>query len=933
MPTERQNSKTRDAAFDLLRAVALVRIVFWHLFAQKWMTWIAAIPVMFFVAGSMLERPGRHRVFLYRRLRRILLPLWVYASVVALTCAWTGHLRGASAKGIVRALTWVVPVVDPTSTGWDGGWLSNHLWYLRAYVWMLLLAPLVIRLSKRLGVAAVGVVTGVIALEVAARFHVPLLGSGPVRLVLGDAVAYGFFAVLGVWYSGASVKPAARRLLLASIACTSAAIAFAFNVGLPSEGVNGSYPAILLVGGAWLALIGAGERWIRDLADRPFVRRVSNRISSRSLSVYLWHPACIVVARRLVVIDGILANGLLIIATLVLVIATVGIVGWVETIASHRAPSGERLNRRNVLRSALASVVIAAAAVPLVGAHATALSAAGESGNQSGTTVASAFVVGIPAPSARDALSDAAFAATPADRSDEVATTVAQPTDAEPFAFESGVPVAVSSSAWSKSDSSSTTPSSSSVPVLRSTVPPAMLALVRPAKHDVAPPSTVTSTKRRTASRTDLKSHLSDTGVVVQSAKAVPTTQATSVPKSRAVPKTATTGARNRAVAPKTPPSLSVPKPSTRQADKSATTVAPAPTGAESITTSSSTATTSVAPTTRPTTTASASARPASPAPAVADESVDSPGRLNEADLQHALDAWRATASPRPKTMVLALKSGTQTWVAKSPDGGVAFQEPEAVFGIASLTKTFTAALVLREVEKGTIGLDTPAPAVKGLEVPVPPGVTVRRLLTHTTGLVDYNEAPGYHAWEPMTALKAVALSFAAPQKDGLGLTVRYANSNYLYLGLLLEQVTGTSYRELVAGLVSDAGLQHTTVDLTPQNGWVGFSSGGIASTLADLATWGQALFTPGTVLSAHGVSLMTTLGDMNLGLGAWPMCPCWTDNGGTKRYTAIGHNTATGGMFYFPATGITLVAMFEGATNDMVSLMNALTKAMSNGS
>ena len=76
----------------------------------------------------------------------------------------------------------------------------------------------------------------------------------------------------------------------------------------------------------------------------------------------------------------------------------------------------------------------------------------------------------------------------------------------------------------------------------------------------------------------------------------------------------------------------------------------------------------------------------------------------------------------------------------------------------------------------------------------------------------------------------------------------------------------------------------------------------------------------------------MTTVGDANLGLGTWPACPCWTDAQGVKRYTAIGHHTADGGMFSFPATGVTVVAVFEPTGDDthtrIVSLTNALTAA-----
>lgn len=259
--------------------------------------------------------------------------------------------------------------------------------------------------------------------------------------------------------------------------------------------------------------------------------------------------------------------------------------------------------------------------------------------------------------------------------------------------------------------------------------------------------------------------------------------------------------------------------------------------------------------------------------------------------------------------------------------------EPKKSLSAASITKTFTAALVIREIEKGSLTLDGPVPAIDGLTSTVPSGLTVRQLLTHTSGLVDYGAAPGYNASATLTALDAVNLSLKAPISSGAGTTVSYANSNYLYLGLLVEQLEGRSYESLLGDLFSSAGLKNTSLDSAAKPGWIGFSSGGIVSTPDDLTAWGQALFTPGKVLDARGVSLMTTIGDANLGLGAWPACPCTTDASGVKHYAAIGHHTADGGMFTFPSTGITIVAMFEPTGDDthsrIVSLHNALAAAM----
>ena len=88
-----------------------------------------------------------------------------------------------------------------------------------------------------------------------------------------------------------------------------------------------------------------------------------------------------------------------------------------------------------------------------------------------------------------------------------------------------------------------------------------------------------------------------------------------------------------------------------------------------------------------------------------------------------------------------------------------------------------------------------------------------------------------------------------------------YSRTNFHWLGLLLEQVTGTSYGDLVAGLAREFGLQHTSLDPAARPGWVGYASGGVASTVSDLARWGSLLFTPGRVVAADQLALLTTIG------------------------------------------------------------------------
>ena len=71
----------RDNFLDALRAIAIVRVVAWHTYGAAWISYfVASLPVMFFVAGSLMAlslRRGGAVDVLYRRFRRLLIPLWV----------------------------------------------------------------------------------------------------------------------------------------------------------------------------------------------------------------------------------------------------------------------------------------------------------------------------------------------------------------------------------------------------------------------------------------------------------------------------------------------------------------------------------------------------------------------------------------------------------------------------------------------------------------------------------------------------------------------------------------------------------------------------------------------------------------------------------------------------------------------------------------
>jgi D-alanyl-D-alanine carboxypeptidase len=202
-------------------------------------------------------------------------------------------------------------------------------------------------------------------------------------------------------------------------------------------------------------------------------------------------------------------------------------------------------------------------------------------------------------------------------------------------------------------------------------------------------------------------------------------------------------------------------------------------------------------------------------------------------------------------------------------------------FAIASVSKTFTAALILALAEDGRIDLDAPVRTyLPGLKK-VSAKVKVRQLLDHTSGLRDYFFHPSIdhlllsrpgRRWDSALALKYVGKPYFEPGKGW-----HYSNTNYLVLGMIAEAVAGEPLADQVRTRFLDPlGLEHTwyqpedeprtdvahgyrfasasraaaAIDLSDGTPLTPFTSvvtaagaaGGFASTARDLARWAHAL-------------------------------------------------------------------------------------------
>jgi D-alanyl-D-alanine carboxypeptidase len=127
--------------------------------------------------------------------------------------------------------------------------------------------------------------------------------------------------------------------------------------------------------------------------------------------------------------------------------------------------------------------------------------------------------------------------------------------------------------------------------------------------------------------------------------------------------------------------------------------------------------------------------------------------------------------------------------------------EPQDRFRIASISKTITSITVLQLVEEGLVGLDDPVGALiassLGVEAqPGPADVTLRQLLTHTSGFAKYQNL--FFSAQAGSCREAATIGFSRSLQSAPGAEYRYSNMNFCSIGLLIEVLTGQPYETVV---------------------------------------------------------------------------------------------------------------------------------------
>jgi D-alanyl-D-alanine carboxypeptidase len=257
--------------------------------------------------------------------------------------------------------------------------------------------------------------------------------------------------------------------------------------------------------------------------------------------------------------------------------------------------------------------------------------------------------------------------------------------------------------------------------------------------------------------------------------------------------------------------------------------------------------------------------------------------------------------------------------------------DPAGSFRIGSVTKTFTATVVLQLIGEGVLSLDDKVDRWLPGMVPAGDGITLLQLLNHTSGLYNYTEdlpdAAGivrdrFMHWDP---LRAVSM---ATEHDPLfepGATWSYSNTNYVLLGLVIEAATGHSYAtEVEDRILRPLELRQTLVpgddvalpephahgylsvdgelvDMAEFNASQAWSAGAIVSTASDLNRFYAALLTGELLRPAELEALQTTVptdadfhtGGLGISRLSLPNLVVWGHTGGIFGYRTWSYHSA----------------------------------------
>jgi CubicO group peptidase (beta-lactamase class C family) len=278
-------------------------------------------------------------------------------------------------------------------------------------------------------------------------------------------------------------------------------------------------------------------------------------------------------------------------------------------------------------------------------------------------------------------------------------------------------------------------------------------------------------------------------------------------------------------------------------------------------------------------------------------------------------------------------------------------------FRIASVTKQFTALLIMQMVEAGTLRLDgTIADYLPWFPKDIAQRITLEQLLTHMSGVRDLESVPDYYATDDSTLrthADVVKRHLMVAPEWTPGTQFRYNNADYIILGAILEEVSHQSFLSLLRtriltplGMVNTGLVQESAIipklasgyDVDASGTLISapapvqrfMASGAMYSTVGDMLRWNRAL-DRNTLLSAASTERMFRPNAYSGALGSWQFD--WhlaTDSSSltppSNATVRVIERQGWIGVFRalsvrLPARGISMIIIANGGSTDLSTL------------
>lgn len=354
----RSGGRGRDRYIDSLRALALVRVVTYHLFGWVWLPILfPSMGIMFALAGSLMaasiDREQRHYAHvLAKRLRRLLPPLWAMGLVLVPLMLWWGWTVTGDAGSPLQwdtMLLWLVPLATPPGSA-GGEDLVVPLWYISTYLWLMVLSPATLWLFRRWPKRMLVLPILFVALNTAGVIE---LSDRTGDMMLYVATYMGCWMLGFAHHDGLLRRIPLGRVVLLSLGLAAFGLYYAFAHPDPESGPNVSdipmATTFYSLGVVLLLLrLYLDFSWMKKL---PLLDGLVAAMNRRAMTIYLWGNTAIALA-----LWGLsqspytepftedTANpwvaGLVSFAAVWVVVGAIVLgLGWVEDVAARRRPT------------------------------------------------------------------------------------------------------------------------------------------------------------------------------------------------------------------------------------------------------------------------------------------------------------------------------------------------------------------------------------------------------------------------------------------------------------------------------------------------------------------------------------------------------------------------------------------------------------------